>query len=109
MLLYPAGRSKTLADPANRPTMSYANLYLFWGTQMLDLNFVRENLDAVRTAMANRNFPAGPLDRFVEMDVERRRIISESDAINQQRNAASKEIGDLMKSGDREGAEAEKG
>ena len=75
---------------------------------MLDLNFVRENLDAVRTAMANRNFPPDILDRFAEMDADRRRIISESDAINQQRNAASKEIGDLMKSGDRETADAKK-
>ncbi|MDM7924167.1 MAG: serine--tRNA ligase [Pyrinomonadaceae bacterium] len=75
---------------------------------MLDLNFVRENLDAVRTAMANRNFPPDILDRFAAMDVDRRRIISESDAINQQRNAASKEIGDLMKAGDREIADAKK-
>lgn len=76
--------------------------------QMLDLNFVRENFDLVRTAMANRNFPAEGLDRFVELDADRRRIISESDAINQQRNAASKEIGDLMKSGKRDEAEGKK-
>lgn len=75
---------------------------------MLDLNFVRENIDAVRQAMANRNFPPDILDKFADMDTERRSLISESDAINQKRNAASKEIGELMKAGDRDAAEARK-
>ena len=75
---------------------------------MLDLHFVRENLDAVRGALADRNFPAESLDTFVQLDIDRRRLISESDEINQKRNAASKEIGDLMKSGQKEEAEARK-
>ncbi len=75
---------------------------------MLDLNFVREHLADVKTALENRNFPTDVLDRFSELDVERRRLISESDAINQRRNSASKEIGELMKSGKRDEAEAMK-
>ncbi|HTH51510.1 MAG TPA: serine--tRNA ligase [Pyrinomonadaceae bacterium] len=75
---------------------------------MLDLGFVRQNLHAVRQAMADRSFPAEVLDRFAEMDAERRRIISEADSINQQRNAASKEIGALMQSGQKAEAEAKK-
>lgn len=75
---------------------------------MLDLHYVRENLDAVRQALASRNFPADTLDQFVELDARRRQIISESDEINQKRNAASKEIGDLMKSGQKDAAEARK-
>lgn len=75
---------------------------------MLDLNFVRENLDAVRQAMANRNFPAQALERFVEIDADRRRVIGEADEVNQQRNAASREIGALMQIGKREEAEARK-
>ena len=75
---------------------------------MLDLNFVRDNLETVRTALANRNFPADSLDKFVEMDAERRRINGEADAINQQRNVASKEIGALMQAGKRDEAEAKK-
>jgi len=54
---------------------------------MLDLNFVRENLEEVKKGLATRNFPANALDRFVELDTERRRVISEADSINQQRNA----------------------
>ena len=75
---------------------------------MLDLNFVRENLDAVRTALANRNFPADALDTFVELDAERRRVIGEADRVNQRRNASSKEIGALMQSGKTDEANAKK-
>lgn len=75
---------------------------------MLDLNFVRENLDVVRTGLAGRGFPPDTLDRFVELDAERRRVIGESDNINQLRNAASKEIGALMQSGEKDAAEAKK-
>ncbi|MEP6789268.1 MAG: serine--tRNA ligase [Acidobacteriota bacterium] len=75
---------------------------------MLDLNFVRDNLEAVRIALVNRNFPADALDKFVELDAERRRVIGEADKINQQRNAASKEIGTLMQSGNTSAANAKK-
>ena len=75
---------------------------------MLDLNFVRENLDAVREALKNRNFPVDTLDKFVELDAERRRVIGEADKINQTRNAASKEIGTMMQSGQLTQAEAKK-
>ncbi|MBP6002577.1 MAG: serine--tRNA ligase [Pyrinomonadaceae bacterium] len=75
---------------------------------MLDLSFVRDNLEAVRHAMANRNFPSDSLDKFVELDAERRRVIGEADNINQIRNASSKEIGALMQAGKRDEAEAKK-
>ena len=75
---------------------------------MLDINFVRENLDAVRAALANRNFPADSLDKFAELDAERRRVITEADSINQLRNSSSKEIGALMQAGKRDEAEAKK-
>lgn len=75
---------------------------------MLDLNFVRENLDAVREAMNDRGFPPDLLDKFAELDAERRSVIGEADQINQKRNAASKEIGALMQSGNRAEAEAKK-
>jgi seryl-tRNA synthetase len=75
---------------------------------MLDLNFVRENLDKVRAALKNRNFSADSLDKFAELDAERRRIINEADSMNQLRNAASKEIGALMQAGKKDEAEAKK-
>lgn len=75
---------------------------------MLDLTFVRENLESVRTALNNRNFPTELLDKFAELDSERRRVIGEADKLNQLRNSSSKEIGALMQAGKREEAEAKK-
>ena len=75
---------------------------------MLDLNYVRENLEKVKEALNNRNFPTDVLDKFVELDAERRRVIGETDAVNQQRNSSSKEIGALMQSGKLTEAEAKK-
>ena len=75
---------------------------------MLDLNYVRENLEAVKTALRNRNSPVESLEKFVTLDSERRRVIGEADKLNQQRNSSSKEIGALMKEGKRAEAEAKK-
>ncbi|MDQ3750280.1 MAG: serine--tRNA ligase [Acidobacteriota bacterium] len=75
---------------------------------MLDLHFVRENLDAVKAALQNRNFPIDNLEKFVQLDTTRRRVIGESDAINQQRNLSSKEIGALVQTGKKEEADQKK-
>ncbi len=72
---------------------------------MLDLNYVRENLDQVRTKLQSRGVPGAALEDFAQADSERRRLIAESDQLNAQRNAASHEIGLLMKAGKRELAE----
>src|SRR5450432_2681355 len=73
---------------------------------MLDLNYVRDNLDDVREAMEKRGASTAALDDFVENDTERRRQIGRSDELNAQLNAASREIGALMKEGKREEADA---
>ena len=75
---------------------------------MLDLNHVRENLDAVRAALAARGTAPAALDDFVEADAERRRIIAESDQLNAKRNSASREIGTLMKAGRQSEAEQQR-
>ncbi len=66
---------------------------------MLDLNFVRENIETVRKAFADRNFPADALDRFAELDIERRSLIAEADELNRKRNLLSKEVGALIQAG----------
>ena len=73
---------------------------------MLDLTFVRDNLDRVRAALEARRFPTAALDDFAAADMERRRVIAESDQLNAERNTASREIGALMKEGKREEAES---
>ncbi|CAN5603586.1 serine--tRNA ligase [soil metagenome] len=72
---------------------------------MLDLNYVRENLDQVRSKLQSRGVPGAALEDFAQADSERRRLIAESDRLNAQRNAASREIGSLMKEGKRDQAE----
>jgi seryl-tRNA synthetase len=73
---------------------------------MLDLNFVREHLEEVRAKLQSRGLPADALDDFSAAETERRRVIGESDQLNAERNAASREIGALMKEGKRDAAEA---
>jgi seryl-tRNA synthetase len=73
---------------------------------MLDLNYVRENLEKVRAGLQTRGTVPSALDDFVQADAERRRIIAESDTLNATRNTASREIGALMKAGQREEADA---
>lgn len=74
---------------------------------MLDGRYLRDNLDAIRASMGAR---AGSwdFDRFVALDDERRRLIGEVESRQAQRNEASKLIGELMKAGQRDDAEAAK-
>src|SRR5258706_15894773 len=73
---------------------------------MLDLNYVRENLEKVKAGLQSRGVAPEALDTFADADAERRRIIAESDQLNAARNTASREIGALMKEGKREEADA---
>ncbi|HKN82434.1 MAG TPA: serine--tRNA ligase [Pyrinomonadaceae bacterium] len=75
-------------------------------THMLDLNYVRGNIDRVRAALEARHADTAALDDFTRADEERRRVIAESDQLNAQRNASSREIGALMKEGKKEEAES---
>lgn len=76
---------------------------------MLQLNFIRQNKEVVIKGLQKRNFSDDQLrivDNILELDDNRKNIQSESDALLAQRNALSKEIGDLMKQGRRDEAEA---
>jgi seryl-tRNA synthetase len=72
---------------------------------MLDLNYVRENINNVRAGLETRGVQATALDDFERADTERRRVIAESDRLNTERNKASREIGALMKDGKLEEAD----
>jgi seryl-tRNA synthetase len=75
---------------------------------MLDLNFFRDNIERVRAALEARNASTAALDDFASLDAERRRVIAQSDELNAARNAASRQIGALMKEGRRDEAEAQR-
>ena len=71
---------------------------------MLDLNYVRENLNEVIEALRNRNFPEDLLLDFDRADKERRAAIQSSDGYNADLNKASREVGELIKQGKNEEA-----
>ena len=73
---------------------------------MLDINFVRANLDLVRSKLGTRGFPLETLDRFSSLDAGRRELVRRRDDLNAARNSESQEIGKLMQSGRREEAES---
>ena len=74
---------------------------------MLDGRYLRDNLDTIRAAMGTRA-EGWDFDRFVSLDDERRRLIGEVESRQAQRNDASRRIGELMKAGERDEAEAAK-
>jgi seryl-tRNA synthetase len=73
---------------------------------MLDINFVRANLDIVKSKLGTRGFPLDTLDRFSSLDARRRELVRKRDDFNATRNSESQEIGKLMQSGRREEAES---
>src|SRR5689334_24044803 len=72
---------------------------------MLDVNFLRTNLDAVRIKLEQRNFAVATLDNFATLDERRRALIREGEDLKAARNRESQEIGKLMKAGQKEEAE----
>ncbi len=72
---------------------------------MLDINFVRANLDTTRNKLEDRGVSPDALDRFTTLDKRRRALISKRDDLNSTRNSESQEIGKLMKAGKKEEAE----
>ena len=73
---------------------------------MLDINFVRDNYDVVMTKLQSRGFPTETLNRFSQLEADRRANIRMVDDLKALRNRESQEIGALMKSGRKEDAES---
>ncbi len=74
---------------------------------MIDINLIRTNPELVkeniRKKFQDHKLPL--VDKALELDSKRRALISEGDALRAARNTLSKQVGMLMKSGDKEGAE----
>ena len=75
---------------------------------MLDIKFVRENPDLVDRSCESRQNAHWDREKFFELDEERRSVISEVEKLQAERNAVSKQVGQLMREGRREEAEAAK-
>ena len=74
---------------------------------MLDIKYVREHLDEVAETMKNRHASFSP-EQFTALDVQRREVIAEEEALQAERNKLSKEIGALMGQGKTDEANATK-
>ena len=76
---------------------------------MLEVNYIRENKEQVIHGLKKRNFTADDLaiiDDILRLDDNRKSIQTELDALLAERNALSKEIGQLMQSGKKDEAES---
>ncbi len=66
---------------------------------MLDIRFIRENLDLVKERVASKGYEID-WDRFVAIDSERRRLQAELDELRNRRKQVSKEIGIRKRAGE---------
>ncbi|MCX7930759.1 MAG: serine--tRNA ligase [Chlorobi bacterium] len=66
---------------------------------MLDIRFIRDNPEAVAQNAVNKGH-AVAIDRILELDAERRHLITETDALKHERNRASEQIAARKKAGD---------
>lgn len=71
---------------------------------MLDIKYVRENLDDVVKALKNRNMDFDSA-KFSSLDENRRKLIAEEEELQAKRNSSSKQIGMLMGQGKKDEAE----
>lgn len=74
---------------------------------MLDIRFVRENQELVEEAVKNRN-SKWDMAAFSKLDAKRRDLIQEVETLKAERNSTSKEIGAMMKAGQKDKAQEAK-
>lgn len=63
---------------------------------MLDVRFVRENIDSVKKYLGHRNYTL-QLDEFLVLEEQRRLLLKESEELRNKRNIVSEEVGKLKK------------
>jgi seryl-tRNA synthetase len=62
---------------------------------MLDMTLIREHPDLVRKSMRDRQLDPSPVDEILKLDERRRTILAGVEALKAERNAVSKEIGQM--------------
>lgn len=67
---------------------------------MLELRFVRENIDQVRDMLKKRNMDDTRIDDFEKFNRERLELLGEVETLRNKRNTVSAEIAELKKKGD---------
>ena len=74
---------------------------------MLQVNYIRDNREQVLERLAVKNFKQLDLvDEIIQLDEKRRQTQNRVDSVSAEANAAAKQIGDLMRNGKKDEAEA---
>jgi seryl-tRNA synthetase len=73
---------------------------------MIGIALIREDPDVVKRAVARKGEPTEPVDRVHEADARRRAIEAEANELRAQRNAGNRQVGELMRTGQRDEAES---
>ncbi len=66
---------------------------------MLDINFIRNNPDKVKQAIALKHEKAASIDQILEIDAQRRATIHACEQLKSKRNEQSREVSELKKKG----------
>lgn len=74
---------------------------------MLELRFIRENIDLVREKTAHRGLATDKVDEFERVDQKRLKLLTEVESLKNKRNVASKEIAKLKKGTEEEKKQAD--
>src|SRR5512146_196897 len=69
---------------------------------MFDINLIREQPDLVRDALRNRQADPEMVDAVLALDVERRALLGQVEALKAERNNVSKEIGRMKDPAERQ-------
>src|SRR3990172_4004269 len=64
---------------------------------MLSLQLIRVHPEEIRRGLARRGASDAPLDELLRLDGQRRRTLQEVEALRGERNALSKEVGELAR------------
>ena len=73
---------------------------------MLDIRWMRENRQALAEAMQKLNATDAPWELALDLDERRRHLMTRVEILRAERNAGSKEVGQLFKNGQAEAANA---
>lgn len=74
---------------------------------MLELRFIRENINLVREKTAHRGLATDKVDEFERVDQKRLKLLTEVESLKNQRNIASKDIAKLKKGTEEEKKQAD--
>ena len=69
---------------------------------MLDINLIREQPDLVRKALRDRQMDPSPVEAILQLDEQRRAILTNVEALKAERNTVSKEIGQMKDAASRQ-------